>query len=102
MKLPTPIGAALAAAITGGIAVTSEIPGISHPAHQAIIIAGGFLIAVVGYLTVPASSSASSPPPFVIPDPLPTPAPLAPATATTADRAAIDQAAAAAAQRSLP
>jgi len=100
MKLPVPIGGAIATALTGGIALAGELD-LSHPLKQAVTIAGALAIAIVGYYTVPSSSSApaSTAPPFNIPDPLPTPAPAA---AAPAGRAVIDQAAQDAASRSLP
>jgi hypothetical protein len=98
MKLPVAIGGAIATAFTAAIALTGELD-LSHPLHQAIVIAGGLAIAIVGYLTISPTAAAPAGPPYTIPDPLPVPTPAAAASS----RAAIDQAAeAAAASRSLP
>jgi hypothetical protein len=108
MKLPLAIGGPIATAITAGIALTGELD-LSHPLKQAIIIAGGLAIAIVGYLTTQASipgltMPAPTPaPPFAIPEPLPVPAPApGPASAAATERAMIDSATAQAQQRSLP
>jgi len=112
MKLPVAIGGAIATALTAGIALVSELDDVSHPWKQAVVIAGGLLIAVVGYLTIAPSDAAAiaagTAPPYAIPAPLPTSAvstPAAPVRATPVERAAIDAAAAAAVpptQKSLP
>jgi hypothetical protein len=100
VKLPVAIGGPTAAALTGLVALAGELD-LSHPAKQAIIIAGGLVIAIVGYFTIspPSTPAASTAPPFSIPDPLPTPAP-APTSAPA--RSVIDRAALEAASRSLP
>jgi hypothetical protein len=76
MKLPAPIGGLIVTAITGGVAISGEV-GLSHPLHQAVILAGALAAGVVGYFTLPlASGPVVSGPPYPIPAVLPTPAPL--------------------------
>ena len=106
MKLPVAIGGAIATALTAAIALGGELD-LSHPLKQGIVIAGGLLIAIVGYYTIaPADATtiaAAGAPPFAIPSPLPTSSAAPPAAPV--ERAAIDAAAAAAVapvQKSLP
>lgn len=101
MKLPVGISGPVLAAIAGGVAIAGEV-GLSHPAHQAIVIVAALVAGIIGYYTLPAGATSSGQaPPFAIPEPLPQPAPAA---AVGTSRAAIDQAAAAAApaERGLP
>lgn len=106
-KIPAGISAPIALLITGGMAIAGEAD-LSHPAHQAVTVVGAFAIAILGYFTVggtPAIAAAEqTAPPFSIPEPLPVSAvqTAAPSALPASSRAAVDQAAADAASRSLP
>lgn len=60
MKLPATIGGLLVTAIAGGVSIAGEVD-LSHPLHQAIVIAAALLTGLVGYFTL-GSSSPSGPP----------------------------------------
>ncbi len=105
-KIPAGISAPIALLIAGGMAIAGEA-GLSHPAHQAVIVVGGFALAILGYFTVggtPAiAAAAESAPPFSIPEPLPVSAVQTPpgAPAPASSRALVDQAAADVASRQI-
>ncbi len=97
MKIPAGISGPIVAAIAGGVALAGEV-AISHPLHQAIVIAAGLVTGLLGYFTLPvgAGPAPQAGPPYAIPSPLPvSSAPAPPASS----RAAVDAAASAAATK---
>lgn len=62
MKLPAAIGGLLVTAIAGGVAIAGEV-AISHPLHQAIIVAAALVTGLIGYLTLASPSGPPAPAP---------------------------------------
>lgn len=63
MKLPTALATSLAALGAGAITISEEVK-MSHPAHQAVVLAGAFLISILVHLfgaTEPAGVPAAPP-----------------------------------------
>lgn len=62
MKLPAAIGGLLVTAIAGGVTIAGEV-AMSHPLHQAIVIAAALVTGLIGYVTLGATSTSGPPAP---------------------------------------
>jgi len=88
------VGAPIVTAIAGVVAIAGEVK-MSHPLHQAVVVAAALACGLLGY-TIPNSTSKATTenggPPFEIPDPLPVSSAAAPPGAGM-NRAVVDAAA---------